>query len=255
MTFATHAAVRSDEEALALANENHALAYHVARKMFGGSPMIADMEHEAWLALYRAAQIYDPARGANFCTYAFACIRRQLLRVWRRTRCIGHIPDHVSMAFRAIERNDASNRTSEVEARLDQTMPRGEACDLPRWDARAYFTFAMGERSLSEVVRVGSAEHVTTLLDTLPDEESPSPEETAETAMRAAMARRILAETDLKGREREVIERRFLDDAEGGKTLQAIADAYGLSRERIRQIEARGLAKLRRHAASLRECA
>lgn len=253
MTFASHDAMRSDEEALALANENRALALHVARKMFGGTPHLADMEQNAWLALYRAAQIYDPTRGANFCTYAFACIRRQLLRAWRRTRCVGHIPEHVSMAFRAIERDDTSNRTSEVEERLDETMPRTVEIDTPRWDARSYFTFAMGERSLSEVVWVGDADHVVTLLDTLPDEEIPSPEEPAEAMLRASLARRILAETPLNDREREVIERRFL--CGDGETLQEIADTHGLSRERIRQIEARGLAKLRRHAGSLRECA
>ncbi len=235
---------RSPSEALALAAENYGLLVVAVRKTIRDRHNIDDFLQTAWFDLYRAAELYDPDDGNTFGTYAFSCVRSRTMRAWRRSRCIGSVPDKVARVFRELERR-GTNTTSGVEDALAQAFT-GDSHG--HWDARAFFTFSLGERSLSEVV--GDAEHAhhETIEDTL-TADGPTPDELAESALRSALAHRLLAAAPLTDRERMVVEARFFADPE--ETLQEIGDRIGICKERVRQIEAVALRKLRDAAAKI----
>ncbi len=111
------------------------------------------------------------------------------------------------------------------------------------WDARAYFTWKMGERSLSEMV-VGNASDAPsenyTLEDTIASDDL-SPEETATLVARRALATQLLNHKSLTQREKDILRWRFVDD----ETLETIGERLNVTRERIRQIEGEALEKLR----------
>jgi len=244
--------LRTPAEALALASQYHKLAHWIARRSFADEALREDMAQEAFLGIYRCAERYDETREATFSTYAIACVRGYLFRAWRQSRCIGYLPDHIATDFRAIERTHPVTPTvSEVErciaARRHYTP---EETGRRRWDARAYYTFTMGERSLSEVVSDDGGSLEITLADTVADEESESAEETADATSRRRFAHDILDAAGLTDREREVIARRFGLGGRPEETLQEIADDFRVSRERIRQIEARALRLL--HGSAVR---
>lgn len=244
--------LRTPAEALALASQYLNLAHWIARRAFADEALREDMAQEAFLWIYRCAERYDETRGATFSTYAIACVRGYLFRAWRQSRCVGYLPDHITTDFRAIERTHADTPTvSEVErciaARRHYTH---EETGRRRWDARAYYTFTMGERSLSEVVSDDGGSLEITLADMIADEDGETAEETAHATSRRRFAREVLDAAGLTDRERDVIARRFGLDDRPEETLQEIADRYGLSRERIRQLEARVLRLL--HAAAVR---
>lgn len=235
---------RSPEEARVLADGHLWLAMANARMMFRNSPLCDDLAQEAWFAIYRAAELYDPSEDAAFATYATKCVRGTLLREWYRLRCLGHIPIPTATAFRSIERRGASRTTSDVDdavARLTSTTEKNNR----KWDARAYYTFTLGERSLSETTGDASEPHPSTLEESIASDE-PSPEDNASVAYAERSAQRIMEIASLTPREREVIESRFLRDEE--ETLLEVGDRLGVSRERIRQNEFVALRKLREAA-------
>lgn len=253
MTFYAQEPLRSIEEASAMARANTGLAFYVAGRMFPRDRSHRrEMTNDAWVEMVRAAQLYDPEREASFATYAWSCMRSRLIRLWREGRCIGHVPDHVLGAFRKIEREHPDATASEVDAMLLEAFPRTLGVDGMRWNSRAYFTFALGERSLSEVVSEGDSDgREVELIETLDDESQPDADEVEDAAHSAALAHRLLDETDLTPRERDVIALRFPMDGSEGWTLAKIGARFGVSRERIRQIEEMALRKMRRRAYAL----
>lgn len=244
--------LRTPEEASVFAAKHIMLAYWITRRAFKNEVLRLDMEQEAFLGLHRCAERYDESRGATFATYAVASVRGYLFRVWRQSRCVGHIPEHVTVDFRTIERTHPETPTvGEVERCIAARRGYSSAeTSRRRWDARAYYTFTMGERSLSEVVNDDGGALEITLEDTIEDEESESAEETADATSRRRFAHDILDAAGLTDREREVIARRFGLGGRPEETLQEIADDFRVSRERIRQIEARALRLL--HGSAVR---
>lgn len=244
MTFTRREPKRSPSEALALAAPHLGVMHAAVRKTIRDREKWDDFTQSAWLELYRAAELYDPDEGVEFGSYAYSCIRGRAIKEWRRSRCIGVVPAAVARVFRGMERR-GTNTTSGVEEVLAQAFT---VDSHGHWDARAFFTFSLGERSLSEVVGDQQSEHPQTLEDTLADD-GPSAEETAEATMRSALAYRMLATSGLTDRERAIVEARYLNDPE--ETLQEIGDRLGVSRERVRQIEAVALRKLSDAAAKI----
>ncbi|HXH08011.1 MAG TPA: RNA polymerase sigma factor RpoD/SigA [Vicinamibacterales bacterium] len=232
----------TDEEAvrrLVEANLPFVVAY--AKKYRGlGLPFI-DLIHEGNLGLLEAARRYDPSRGVKFITYAVWWIRQAILQALAGAGRPWVLPARAHAGSDEPDDVEAPG-ASEAETAADDER---ESDRLPAWPA------PWAVRSLAD--RLFDEEDSPALEDTLEQAVEPPIEEEV---MRRTLRERLEAALgELTERERAVMRLRYGLDGDGEpRTLQQVGTALGLSRERVRQIEARAKEKLRRskRAAELR---
>jgi RNA polymerase sigma-32 factor len=214
---------------------------------------LGDLIQEGNLGLLQAARRFEPARGVRFATYAAWWIRAHMqdfvLRNWSIVRT-GTTSAQKSLFFnlRRLRARIDSAGTGPMSAEQRDAIARKlqvAVVDVERMEAR----LAAADQSLNAPIRAGEDDD---WQDTIADQR-PTPEEAAidalDTPVRLSWLTQALAE--LSPRERAVIhERRLRDDA---VTLQALGGVFGVSKERVRQIEQRAFGKLR--AAMLRRAA
>lgn len=221
------------------------LARALARRHRGRAVPVADLVQEGTLGLLRAAERFDPRFETRFHTYALYWVQHAISRAIVQ---LGHplrLPLHADASLA---------RLVAARARLTQELGREPAleeiaagAELPASIAMELFLATRPPRSLQ--ASVGSAEDVV-VEDLLTDESVVS----APDRMDAARIRHAVREAlgSLSAREQWVLAWRFGVDGRDERTLQAVGDELGLSRERVRQIEAQALDRLRR-LPSIRE--
>jgi RNA polymerase primary sigma factor len=237
--FAHEQSVRQAKQELISANLR--LVVSVAKRYVGRGLSLLDLIQEGNLGLMKAADRFQYRRGFKFSTYATWWIRQSVARAVADFGRTIRLPVHAVEALNQIER---ARRMLRDELRREPTVRElADRVELPA--DKVQFLLRARPTPYSLDMPVGDQ----TPLGAVLQGEGPSPEELMVARDLQSRVRRYLAR--LSSREREIVRLRYGIGVDREYTLEEISRRYSLSRERIRQIEAQAMKKLRRSPGAI----
>ena len=232
----------ADEATQIFIQANLRLVVSIAKKYQASDLPLLDLVQEGNLGLIHAVEKFDYRKGFKFSTYATWWIRQAITRGIANTGRTIRLPVHAGDLLTRLNKARVL-----LELRLGRRPSLGELAqelDLPERQVSEILRYAAEPLSLSDPLREdGDAE----LGDIVEDRSAVSPFEAAAEALLPQEMERLLAPLD--ERERAILKLRFGLDRGEPRTLEEVGESFNLTRERIRQIEARAMSKLRHPTA------
>ncbi|MGE0679542.1 MAG: RNA polymerase factor sigma-32 [Candidatus Binatia bacterium] len=232
------------EGAYRLVTGNLRLVVMIARQYQRAFRNLLDLVQEGNIGLMEAVRNFDPYRGVRFPSYAVWWVRAYIIRYimnnWRMVK-IGTTQAQRKLFF------NLQKERERLEAEGFSPEPKLLAQNLGvKEEEVVEMTQRLSSRDLSVDVPIDGDDESATLLDFMADKKGTAEQEVAANEYRELISEKMAEfATTLKGKEKVIFSKRLL--AEEPLTLQEIGDQYGISRERVRQLESRIKKKLKEY--------